>query len=81
MSSSIMKQIAGLQRLSVPDLKQRWRKLFGTAPPAHQRRFMVKRLAYRIQEFVYGGLTYAPEVDVTRDQMAVYVQRAFQLPV
>jgi hypothetical protein len=29
----------------------------------------------------YDPVTYAPAVDVTRDQMAVYVQRAFQLPM
>jgi len=29
----------------------------------------------------HDAVTYAPEVDVTRDQMAVYVQRAFQLPM
>ncbi len=29
----------------------------------------------------YDPVTYAPDVDVTRDQMAVYVARAFQLPL
>ena len=57
MSSKTLKQIAELNTLSIPQLKERWRKLFDTAPPAHQRRFMVKRLAYRIQELVYGGLS------------------------
>jgi len=49
MSSRTLKQIAELNTLSIPQLEERWRKLFGTAPPAHQRRFMVKRLAYRSQ--------------------------------
>ena len=58
MGSRTLKQIAELNTLSIPQLEERWRKLFGTAhPPAHQRRFMVKRLAYRIQELVYGGLS------------------------
>jgi len=29
----------------------------------------------------YDPVTYAPDVEVTRDQMAVYVARAFQLPL
>ena len=61
MSSSIVKQIAGLQRLSVPDLKQRWRDLFGTEAPAYNRAFLIKRLAYRLQELTHGGLSAAAQ--------------------
>ena len=50
MGSKMLKQIAELNTLAVAELEARWRKLFGAAPPAHQRRFMVKRLAYRVQE-------------------------------
>jgi hypothetical protein len=57
MSSKTLKQIAELETLAVPELKVRWRKLFGTEPPTHQRRFLIKRLAYRVQELVYGGLS------------------------
>jgi hypothetical protein len=57
MSQSVLKQIAQLGRLSLPQLEERWRSLFGKAPPAYHRRFLIKRLAYRIQELVYGGLS------------------------
>lgn len=70
MSSSIVKQIAGLQRLSVPDLKQRWRDLFGTEAPAYNRAFLTKRLAYRLQELTHGGLsagTQAKMKDILRE--------------
>ena len=69
MSSSIVKQITGLQGLSVPDLKQRWRDLFGTEAPAYNRAFLIKRLAYRLQELTHGGLsatTQAKMKDVLR---------------
>ena len=59
MSQSIARQIAGLHQLSVPDLKQRWRDLFGKEPPAYNRAFLIKRLAYRLQELVHGGLPEA----------------------
>ena len=57
MSESIVKQIAGLHRLSAAELKDRWRELFGTEPPGYNRSFLIKRLAHRIQELAYGGLS------------------------
>lgn len=57
MSTKTLKQIAELETLSIPQLEERWRKLFGADPPAHQKRFLIKRLAYRIQELTYGGLS------------------------
>jgi hypothetical protein len=38
-------------------LKARWRELFDTEPPAYNRRFLENRLAYRIQELTFGGLS------------------------
>lgn len=61
MSSSIVKQITGLQRQSVPELKQRWRDLFGTEAPTYNRAFLIKRLAYRLQELTHGGLPAAAQ--------------------
>ncbi len=57
--SSIVRQIADLETLPAARLEDRWRALFGTDPPACQRRFLVKRLAYRLQELAYGGLSEA----------------------
>ncbi len=50
MSSKTLRQIAELSTVSIPQLEERWRRLFDTAPPAHQKRFLIKHLAYRIQE-------------------------------
>ena len=52
-----MKQVADLKNLSQDELKNLWRTLYGTQPPAYNRAHLVKRLAYRIQELVYGGLS------------------------
>ena len=57
--SSVVRQIAALKTLPAAQLEDRWRALFGTDPPACQRRFLEKRLAYRIQELAYGGLSEA----------------------
>jgi hypothetical protein len=52
----LLAQIACLKLVATPVLKARWRELFGTEPPAYNRRFLESRLAYRIQELAYGGL-------------------------
>ncbi|MCE5314049.1 MAG: DUF2924 domain-containing protein [Armatimonadota bacterium] len=57
MKDSVLKQIADLQSLSYNELKERWAVLYGDAPPAYNRTFIIKRLAYRIQELAYGGLS------------------------
>jgi hypothetical protein len=71
MSSKTLRQIAELETLAVPELKARWRKLFGTDPPTHQRRFLIKRLAYRVQELTYGGLS-----DEARQRAAEIIKEA-----
>jgi hypothetical protein len=37
-------------------LKQQWRELFDSEPPAFSRVYLQSRLAYRIQELAYGSL-------------------------
>ena len=49
-------RLAALKSTSTADLKQQWRDLFATEPPPFNRRYLESRLAYRIQEFAYGGL-------------------------
>ena len=54
---NVLKQILDLQNLSHSELVSLWRTLCGNEPPASNRRFIIKRLAYRIQEIAYGGLS------------------------
>jgi Protein of unknown function (DUF2924) len=55
-TSPVLKQIAGLPKLSHAELKALWREYFGVEPPGFSRRYLASRLAYRIQELAYGGL-------------------------
>jgi hypothetical protein len=57
MTTSVLAQLTALKGLPTPDLKRRWRELFETEPPPYNRRFLESRLAYRIQELAFGGLT------------------------
>ena len=57
MNVSVLTQLAALKGASASVLKAKWRELFETEPPAYNRRFLESRLAYRIQELAYGGLS------------------------
>jgi len=57
MSSTVLRQIAALGRTSTADLQERWRQLMGAEPPHYKRDFLIKRLAHRLQELAYGGLS------------------------
>lgn len=57
MSNSVLKQIADLKNLKHEDLRRLYVTLHGVEPPSHNRDFIVKRLAYRLQEIAYGGLS------------------------
>lgn len=53
----VMQQLAELDHLPIDQLSQRWQVLIGGETPRQNRRYLVKRLAYRIQELAYGGLS------------------------
>jgi Protein of unknown function (DUF2924) len=53
----VLGQLAALKTMSVKELKAEWRKLFGAEAPNNSRPFLELRLAYRIQELAYGGLS------------------------
>lgn len=53
----IAMQIALLERQTLPQLQGMWQKYFNTPPISQNKEFYISRLAYRIQELAYGGLT------------------------
>ena len=55
-AGSVLQQLAELETLPTNELKERWRILYGVEAPSFNRQFLIKRLAYRIQEIAYGGL-------------------------
>ncbi len=56
---SIPVQIARLQKMSVAELREKWQELNGEEPRVSNRVWLWKRLAWRIQELEYGGLSDA----------------------
>ena len=57
MTMSVAAQVAALPGKPTNELKALWRALYGTEPPPYNKAFLVKRLAYRVQELAYGGLS------------------------
>ncbi len=50
-------QIEALRKLTTAELKRRYRKVFGEATKSNNKPYLLKRIAYRLQEKKYGGLT------------------------
>ena len=50
-------EIAGLSKASIKDLRERWKTLYGNEPSGHiGRSFLIRVIAYRLQEEAFGGL-------------------------
>ncbi|MHB0999280.1 MAG: DUF2924 domain-containing protein [Armatimonadota bacterium] len=62
--SKVQIQIEALPRMPYNELKALWQTICGCEPPTYNRQYLELRLAYRIQEFSYGGLS-----ETTRDRM------------
>jgi hypothetical protein len=57
MTDTVLVQIAALKTRSTSDLRNMWRELFDKEPPVLARRYLEDRLAFRVQELHYGGLS------------------------
>ena len=65
METTVLQQVTELSKMTHSELKDRWCDLFGTEPPGYKREHLIRRLAYRIQELAYGGLS-----DAAKEQLA-----------
>ena len=63
---SVLRQLATLETMTMEQLHEQWRDLYGGEPPRYRRRFLIKRLAYRLQELFYGGLSEAAKTHLTQ---------------
>jgi hypothetical protein len=58
-TSPVLKQIAGLPKLSHAELKALWCDYFGAEPPAYRRGFLIRGIAHRLQELAHRPLAPA----------------------
>ena len=57
MSESVTAQIEALRNMTVAELQRKHLELFGTETQSRHKGQLFKRLAWRIQELAYGGLS------------------------
>lgn len=62
---TVMRQIAALNNMEMPDLWKAWDLHFSRRPEHTNRKFLISRLTYRFQELAFGGLPQA-----TRERLA-----------
>ncbi len=65
---NVLAQIAALPGKNTRELNQLWRQLFNTDPPQAGKQYLVRRLAYRLQELAHGGLN--PSARIILDGLA-----------
>ena len=76
--NSVLRQLATLQTMTLEQLREKWLDLYGSDPPRYKKQFLVKRLAYRIQELFYGGLSEAAKThlrQIAQDDPVATVER------
>jgi hypothetical protein len=71
MSDTVLTQIAALKTRSTSELRVMWQELFGREAPALGRRYLEDRIAFRLQELHYGGLSDRArrKLDALADQL------------
>ena len=57
MSDTIAKQIHALRRMTVAELRTKYREVYGDGTRSGNKDWLWKRIAWRIQELSYGGLS------------------------
>jgi hypothetical protein len=71
MSGTVLAQIAALKTKSTSDLRDMWKELFGREAPVLGRRYLEDRLAFKVQELHFGGLSDRSrrKLDALADQL------------
>jgi hypothetical protein len=71
MTDTVLAQIAALKAKSTAELRDMWRELFDREPTVLGRRYLEDRLAYRVQELHFGGLSDRArrKLDALADQL------------
>jgi hypothetical protein len=57
----LSQRIAVLDGLTAQQLRDEWRRLYRGQPPRLSRDLLIRTIAYRMQELVYGGLSKATQ--------------------
>ncbi|MFP3021570.1 MAG: DUF2924 domain-containing protein [Wolbachia sp.] len=56
-SVEIEKKVMNLERKALVELRRIWKKVYGEEAPRHSKKYLIPRLAYRMQEKAYGEMS------------------------
>ncbi len=62
--ASVTAQIEALRSMTVGQLRLKWRELYGEETRSGNRDYLWRRLAWRVQELAYGGLSERAQVRI-----------------
>ncbi len=74
MKDSIAASVNALQSMSIPKLKDKYRELYGKEISIANKGYLIKKIAWRIQEIEYGGLSEQVK------QRALEIAKTINLP-
>ncbi|WP_375603622.1 DUF2924 domain-containing protein [Wolbachia endosymbiont of Anurida maritima] len=57
MEKKVEKEVKYLEKKSLVELRKIWKKVFVEEAPRHSKKYLIPRLAYRIQEKAYGEMS------------------------
>lgn len=57
MEEETEKKVRNLEKKTLEELRRMWKKVFGEEAPKHSKKYLIPRLAYRIQEEAYGEMS------------------------
>ncbi len=57
MEKKVEKEVKCLEKKALEELRKIWKKVFGKEAPRHSKKYLIPRLAYRIQEKMYGEIS------------------------
>ena len=84
MQASVTVQIDALHRMTVGELRIKWRELYGEDSRSCNRQYLWRRLAWRVQELAYGGLSERAKARIEElnrdDDLRMLPPRGWQPP-
>lgn len=57
MEKEIEKKVMNLERKPLNELRKIWKKVYGEEAPRYSKKYLIPRLAYRMQEKAYGEMS------------------------
>ncbi len=57
MEEEIEKKVMNLEKKTLEELRKIWKKVYGEEAPRYSKKYLIPRLAYRMQEKAYGEMS------------------------